>query len=234
MATLNELTYNLLNISKGGRVSDDEPISLKQVAFWVGYYRAWLLRQDYEKKRTINPDAVQSLGCVPVQLVDKAECCEIETKCYILRTIDKIPKPIEFYMRNGLEFVGTIDRAKSFQLMSPYRSNWKKYHKYTADIESAYQLNGYIYVTSNTVLEYINIQGIFEDPTEAQRYNTCENGQPCFSYDDEYPLATHFIPSLVDLITKRELGITTMSPEDTKNNAKDDVNATNASQGNQG
>lgn len=223
MATLNELTYNLINIIRGGRIADDESISLKQIAFWIHYYRAMLIRQEYEKGRTINPDVIQDLGCVPVQLVDKAECCEIQTNCYILKTVDPMPKGIEFYTRNAIEWVGTIDKKKNFPMQSIYRSNWKQYDKYTSNMETAYLLNGYIYITSNTTLEYINVRGVFENPEEAGEFNDCLTGSPCFSWDSRYPIAAHHIPVINEMVLKKELLAGMHAPQDQDNDAANNL-----------
>jgi len=77
MATYKEIEYSLLNLYRGGITSDDENISGKQLMFHFRNYRAKLVREDLGKGRTLDRQLVQNLGCVEVECVDAAECCEI-------------------------------------------------------------------------------------------------------------------------------------------------------------
>jgi hypothetical protein len=56
MVTKRKLTYDILNIIRGGKQSDDENISHRQIGFWVDNTRALLIRRDLEKNRSINQD----------------------------------------------------------------------------------------------------------------------------------------------------------------------------------
>ena len=47
--TLDEIAYNLLNLVRGGRSSNDEQISLSQLKFNIKHYRAMLIRRDYAR-----------------------------------------------------------------------------------------------------------------------------------------------------------------------------------------
>ena len=43
--TLDEITYNLLNLIRGGRLHHDEHISADQIKFNIKHYRAMLIRR---------------------------------------------------------------------------------------------------------------------------------------------------------------------------------------------
>lgn len=222
MATLRQIYFNIMNIIRGGRQSDDELISERQMTFMVNYYRGMLIRQDYEKKRNINPDIVQDLKCVPVVLVDKADCCEIVTDCYILRTETPIPKTIEFYYNNALMYVGGVDKVHPFQISSIYESTWASGNRLTGSLEKAYLLNGYVYITSNTVLKHVNIRGIFEDPITAMEYNACNNHYTCEPYEEPYPVSASMIPIITQMIMEKELRLVLTPRSDYVGNAKED------------
>lgn len=219
--TLNEITYNLLNIVRGGRIADDEQISQRQIGFMVSYYRALLIRRNYERKKEINPQLIQDLGCVELELADRSECCDVDlaTGCYVLRTVEEIPKLIEFSDRIALEFVGSIDKVKSFQQISAFQQQFYTYSKYTGKKEAFYYQNNRVYVINNTVLERINIRGIFEDPTEASRFHHC-SGEPCYSMDSTYPIAAHMLAEVNSLILSKEFQVEIQAPTDDENDAQ--------------
>lgn len=218
--TLQQIIYNIKNIGSGGTQSDDDwkKLSDRQLEFIINYTRSLLVKRDLDKQRTINPDLVQDLGCVELELVDPAECCEIDTECFILRTKDPIPKLLELQDRNTLEYVGTITKDKSFQIIPVARKRWMKYNKYTSKMPAAYYLNGYVYITNNTLLEEISIRGIFSDPRDVSRYNKCEGDSLCYNkVTDDYPIAEWMVGPLTEMILKNEMNITSILPLDTTN-----------------
>jgi hypothetical protein len=204
-----KIIYNIKNLMAGGIESDDQDFSNNQLAFIVNYYRARLLKQDQEKGRTSNSLYVQNLGRVPIVQADKNECCDSET-C-ILRTSVKIPVPIETFKGINLTFVGTMN-GRPYQKTFHNSVTWKKGAKWTKNDPQWYYQNGYIYIidSSSVMLSHINVQGIFEDPQEAEKYKTCDcdNGLDCQdSLDFEYPLPMHYVDTVVKLVAESELKI---------------------------
>ena len=73
------------------------------------------------------------------------------------------------------------------------------------------------------MLQYINIQGIFEDPIEAQAFRSCDcpqNDEKCSDtgYDFEYPLPNHLEDTLVKMILEVEFRVL-LNKTDTSNNS---------------
>ena len=80
-----------------------------RVYFWIKNQRALWLRNELNKNRTIDPNIVQDLGCIELELADKAECCDLEDGCKILRTNVTIPNTIELHNKTGITRVAPID-----------------------------------------------------------------------------------------------------------------------------
>lgn len=232
MATLNELTYNLRNLPRGGGpLSDDEPISNRQMQFIVRYMRAMLIKREYDKKKNdINPDIVQDMGNVPLVLADPSECVGIDTGCKILRTRDTVPNAVELSDRTLITYVGDVTKTCDFQMITPARAKWMKHGKYTKSLRSSWKLNDYIYISNDTVMEYANIRGVFDDPTEVKTYCVDANGveQPftCWDDDMEYPISSYMIPLMNEMILKGELNIAALAPMDEQNDANHAVSPT--------
>ena len=68
--TLNEIAYNILNLVRGGRSSNNEHISLSQIKFNVKYYRAMLIRRDFARNGMVTRHLEQDLGFLDLQKVD--------------------------------------------------------------------------------------------------------------------------------------------------------------------
>jgi len=73
--TLDEIAYNLLNLVRGGRSSNDEHISLDQIKFNIKHYRAMFIRRDYARNGLVTRHLEQSIGCVSITPVNASKCC---------------------------------------------------------------------------------------------------------------------------------------------------------------
>jgi len=214
----------------GGIESDDENLSNAQVAFMVGYYRAKLLRQDRLKGRMNRELDIDNLGRVPLIEADNNECCE--TDACILRTEFKVPKPLETYDSLNITFVGSLT-GQPYDKENHNSVFWTKAAKYTGKSPRWYYQNGYIYIVNppTTMLSYVNIQGIFEDPMVAEQFRTCDcpNGDECIdedSLDFEYAMPLHYVDLIVKMVAETELRILTAMPTDISNDGLDQVTAT--------
>ncbi len=223
MASLNELTYNILNIIRGGKTSDDEPFSNDQIAFMIGYYRSVLAKKDWLKNKKFDLQLVQDLGCVPVQKVDKAECCTFTDNCNVVRTVDKVPITIGGDS-NGFTFIGRVDKRTSYSFLSKSQSHWASHNRFTANIPRSYYHNGYIYVDNleNLDIKVINIQGVFDEPLKVTAYlneHDCKETS-CITADDDYPMPAWMVSYITESILSKEMNFGVQAIRDTENNAQ--------------
>jgi hypothetical protein len=225
MATYNEIIYNLSNLYDGGIGSDDDNISNDQLIWIFNQYRAKLIREDLNKKRSIDPQLVQNLGCVELECVDASECCDVKSYTTILRSKEPLPKSIEGYNKNYLLFVGSVDKRISYLITTETQARWGQYNKYTGSAPKAYIRDDdrYLYVINAPEgIEVITVDIIAENPEDAEKFSTC-SGEPCFNRDMEYPISAHMIPIINSLIIQNELRLLSMTNDDITNNTKDDT-----------
>jgi hypothetical protein len=224
MATLNEIAYSLLNTARHGRGTNTERISMEQIKYFIINKRSQYIRNELNKNRTVHPDLIQDLGCLDVIPVDRAECCDVETDCFFLRTKEKLPETIELHHEYLITRIGPIDKTSTkFDLVPYERVPFLFNNKFSKNRVRAYMIHdgGYLYLAFDEdnaaakLIEKINVQGVFEDPREAAKFNTC-SGEPCYTDDSKFPIKSWMLSSLETDILNTQLSPAIQTPYDVK------------------
>jgi hypothetical protein len=217
---------DIVRIIRGSVETQSETISDRQVEYWIHQYRALLLKQDMDKKKTPNPDYIQEIKGLHLTPVDVTEITDIPIGKYVLKTDLQLPKTIDCNFKSGFTYVGTA-AGREIQYIPQTRSIWQQYKYYTNSDPVVYLKNRYLYVTNGDILEYIDVRGIFEIPTEVSQFVNPITGTPSYDVDtDKYPIPTNLLPVLKQMILKQELNIMTQSESDvTNDSANNTLNA---------
>ena len=218
--SLNTLITDLLNIIRGSKVSQSETISRRQIEDWIHQYRALLLKQEMDKGKMPNPDYIQELPSIKLEVVDKSLESDLQSEMNYMRTELEIPTTIDINHKSGIMYVGTID-GREIQLVQEGRNYWQQFKRFTKNVPLAFLRNQRIYINIVTPLKYVTIRGIFEIPTEASNFNNPSAITSYSSLDDRYPIPSNLVPVLKAMILERECGIIVSSPSD---NSNDSVN----------
>lgn len=217
MQTLRKIVADIRNIADSGENNYSFRISDEQIAYWIHEIRSMLISQAIGKKQDYSDVWIQSIPCLALELVDKSECCIETTDCYILKTVNKIPITIETSEDNLIIEVLTssgdgISKGNSF------KARYQAYNKYTKDKPQWYLTNGYLYITSNILLDYINIFAIFEDPEELSGFSTCGDAF-CFTWDSAYPCSLKMSSDITNIVMQTKVIPFLQMPHDTSNDA---------------
>ena len=212
---LDKIVQDLLLIIRGSSISQSEPISKRQLEDWVHQYRAFLLKRDLDQKKMINPDYIQELSDLKLEMVESSEDNSISSNEYISKTTNKLPKTLDLNYKSGIVYVGTI-LGDQIQLVPYNRFKLQKYRKYTNKDKVAFLRNQYLYVYNNELLDYINLRGVFENPLEITDFNNRD-------YRSNYPLPMDKINTVKQLILSKELGIEVKAFSDDKNDSAHSV-----------
>jgi len=217
--TLNTITSDLLNIIRNFNVSKSETISKRQLEMWVHQYRAILIKQDLDKGKTPNPDYIQTIPGLKLEVVDASEGIDVHSMSYILRTELEIPKTIDLNFKSGITSISTID-GNEIQMIPESRSKWQQYKKFTSNDNVAFKRDNRIFCIYVTPLDKITVKGIFEVPTEVMNFVNSHADDREGGWDDSYPIPINMIPVLKQMILERELGIgIKMNSDNTNDNA---------------
>lgn len=227
MAPLNEISYSILEVV-APKAAITQPITLNEIKFHVKNTRALLIRNELNKNRTADPEIIQDLGCVELISVDRSECCDLDIGCNFLRTKLKIPGFVELHHKVMATRIGPVDKlSRPYQLIAYERVPFEFYNKFTRNEIKCFLMNNndYLYLAIykdnilNKTLKKINIQGVFEDPTEVKPFISC-SGAICYSDDSNYPVKEWMINSIKDIVIRMYIKPETLAPIDTSNDSK--------------
>ena len=223
-----ELIYSILDLAKAA-TSDDSFYTEEHVFFLAKKYRSFLIKREKDKLKleTDLSGAFENqeicLNLEKVAAIDGTPC----TGGYYLKSVEKIPKMIE-----GLEpRVYPVDfyQSVNFNYVPRDKMRYIGNNKFLKNI--IYVSLGpdlHLYLNSNNpqflYLKQLRLNAIFEDIDEVGKYLCDDEGsfKVCDTLDMEFPIREYLVPLLIELVVKEITGAA-YKPEDTKNNASDDL-----------
>lgn len=223
MSTYRELTYLVLDEIKG--TSDDFTYTEEHIMFILSKYRAFLLKQRYSDIKKQIPECNYQTICLDLIQVP-AICGEPCEGGIYLRSKNKVP----FIMQVGVPKVYPIDYYQGeISYINRDRMKYVGYNKYLQNIiYCSIGPDGYLYFKSPNpqflYLEKVKFTAIFQDSIQASNLQclTGEEDEDCDILDRVFPIEDSLISPLIELTVKELLGAA-YRPDDSKNNAKDDL-----------
>ena len=225
MSTYKELVYLVLDELK--LHSDDALFTEDHIIFLADKYRAFLLKQKYSDIKKQIPESNYQTICLDLIEVPamSGAPCELNYSSYLRSTV-KVP----YLMKIGNPTIYPLDYYRgNITLVSRDRMIYVGYNKYLKNaIYASIAPDNYIYFKSFnpkfTELGKVKLTGIFEDSQKASELQCSSelDGSQCDILDRNFPIEDSLVPPLVELIVKELLGAE-YRPEDSKNNAKDDL-----------
>lgn len=202
--SLNTIIDDIMLELRNSNISESEQLSRLQIEQWIHYYRAFLIKQDIDKGRDINPSYVQTKNVTLTKTGDTY-------------TSDiKIPKTLDFHFDSGIRSIRD-NGGRLIQLGTRLKAELQPIRQYAIYDPIAYMQNDYIKIMSNGTnnITSLEVDVIAEDPTSVN--------SP-YDADSVYPIPANMIPTIKDLIFSKELNIMPQEIVDEKNNSNDDTN----------
>lgn len=218
--TLDEIAYNLLTLVRGGRSSNDENISLDQIKFNIKHYRAVFIRRDFARNGVITRHLEQDLGCLELVRVDASKCCNLPTTCPVYRTKRKLPRTVRFNFREAITYTGDVTGLGRIPMVEPYEIQFIPYDKFTANKPKTYMIEDYLYLYNPHGQDTINVRGIFEDPEEAAKFDSCDG--PCYDDTQPFPMPADMVSLITAGLMNGELKLLSGSFTDDENDRQQD------------
>lgn len=194
MASLNQIAQEIAD-------SFNKPFDImfrERIKSVFKHERAKFIRQDIERNFN-NKLYVQSYNINLIEVSTLDDC--ITTECFILRSENKIAKPIMIKGDHYFRFVGSTDKRVIFTYLDREYLSFAKHNKYTSGIIYYSYENGYLYVYNNKLVRRIKLEAAFENPEEA--VTICDNNiDNCYTDDMEFPCPEHMINDIKNSILK--------------------------------
>lgn len=222
-----EIVYSILDLLKTS--SDDAFYTEDHIIFLIKKYRSFLIKKEQDKEKSSSDIASEfeyqqiCLDLEKVAAIDGQPC----TGGYYLRTTQAIPRilegvqprvyPIDYYQGTNISYVSR-DKMR-FVGSNPYLKNII-YVSLGPDL--------HLYLNSSNpqfmYLKKLRVNAIFEEFDAAADLLCDSEGQStvCDVLDEEFPMRDYLVPPLIELVVK-ELSGSLYKPEDTKNNANDNL-----------
>lgn len=215
--TANHIISDIRNIATSGSNPIEFKIEDSQILYWINEVRSMLISQALQRRQDISDIWIQRIPCLELELVDEAECCDVTTGCYILRTVRELPQTIEVFGDNMvIRVVGPsgeiIPKSNSFSNL------YTKYNKYTSNKANWEVKNRKIYIKNTTLLDNITAYVILDDPSELATFNDCDD-TTCWSYDSTYPCSLKMASMITDIVIKTKVYPFLQLPADNRNDA---------------
>lgn len=217
--TKQQLIYDILGLITRGRPTDNERLSNSNVSFWIDNTRAELIRNSLNKGQSLNPDIVQTISCLEVQLIDASECpCDIQG-CTILRSVSQLPSSIEINQKNLITQISSaLLPSKPFSIIPFARAGYAHNGRFSKKGTKAFIHNRYVYLITDTMYDKIVVSGVFESPEALNTYSDC-SGNACYTDNSPYPMALHMVETMKKMILDTNIKIFMSTQEDQVNDA---------------
>lgn len=219
MRTYRQLIYLVLDELK--LMSDDSSFTEDHIIFLLSKYRAFLLKQRYSDVRKEVPLSNYQTLCLDLEEHEGIEGLSCEGT--YMRSTKKIPEAMnvgQSRVHSGNYFNGEVTYISRDRLRYVGHNKWLQNIIYATKGP-----DGYLYLKSSNpqlyYLEKIKFTGVFSDAEEASELE-CEQPESCDILDKEFPIEDALIPPLTELVVK-ELSGAIYKPEDSENNATDDL-----------
>lgn len=219
MRTYRQLIYLVLDELK--LMSDDSSFTEDHIIFLLSKYRAFLLKQRYSDVRKEVPLSNYQTLCLDLEEHEGIEGLSCEGT--YMRSTKKIPEAMnvgQSRVHSGDYFNGEVTYISRDRLRYVGHNKWLQNIIYATKGP-----DGYLYLKSSNpqlyYLEKIKFTGVFSDAEEASELE-CEQPESCDILDKEFPIEDALIPPLTELVVK-ELSGAIYKPEDSENNATDDL-----------
>jgi hypothetical protein len=184
----------------------DEPFK-RILADKIDSWRSRLLRNSLQEKPLESKFFRQRIY-VPLQEVSPIPECLTSTPvpiCKVLESTQDIPTPLRFGTQL-FDFVGSVDGATSFREEAPGTGDYLRAGKYSRKLVTYSFINQKLRVNGAGKLPMAMLDGVFDKPSEAMRFNCEVAGMGCDYWDQPYPITGDIAQLVVQCILSVDFG----------------------------
>tara|TARA_R110000744_G_scaffold17850_4_gene48132 strand:- start:13877 stop:14497 length:621 start_codon:yes stop_codon:yes gene_type:complete len=192
--TLNEIAYNIKNLSEGGYSTDDSNLDIRQIKSWIHYHRLGLLESYTDNGKKIPSGATQNLGVFTVP----------DSDSYLT-----LPRIASLGSTRAISSITSVDGGFVFGRTTQDKIEYQSASRFTSSMPIFYLEEASKVFFRGGDGESVKIIAVLEDPTDLSGYN---------DDTDDYPMPSQLVGPLVKKIAEVEMNVTTKTPGDLINN----------------
>ena len=223
-----ELIQRIQSLYSKGAQSNSSRLMSRQIYSVMLSVRSTLLFNKINKKQFISLWNYATLPCVELELVPQNECpCVPAPGCTILRSKNKLPKPLNSIGKYMINSVTSVDGQIIFNEVSYLRKNWRKYDKYTSTKPDYFIKDDYLYISVTRKIKAVTVVMLVYDPYEALSYpSQCSKETICppSIFDMDFSIDEDLVKTLIEM-TAQELFTFFTPREDRANDGVDNPDA---------
>lgn len=223
--TNREFINIIRNYFSAGPISNSFTLSSREVLFYLEKSRAKILYDDILAKRFISNHNKQTI-CVPLKEVteDFCDCGDSgNRKCWILKSECPIPKLIN----NTIFSIDSTNGKLTHEIVFANQVKYKRESRIKDNANKTYVFfrtlseGTFLYLVNNEFIEKVIVEGLFEEPREANEFKCCgDRKEICNPLDEDFYIDDRLVPLVQDMTIKFLQGA--MGRNDTINNDIDD------------
>jgi hypothetical protein len=227
--TLDKIIYDVREALK--KYTTDDELDDRYIIHLFNIKRAKYLRQDLNNYQRTTDISVTQTICMETECVTANEC-NVDYDCgSILRTKEKVPKPLELHIKSAITAVKPTTRLSvPFNFITKQKAVYSQYSPFSNAIFAFLDNDMHIYIVSKlpdvNLIDCISVTAVYEDPLELMNFKTCcgcDDPLPCFSISTtDYPLQPHYV-DLIKLEIVNEIAKLSTLNEDKENDADDET-----------
>lgn len=162
--------------------------------------RATIIKREFEKTNIFNSVLIQTLDCVSLIKVNSVQCSVNVNSDTILRSKNKLPKPL--LLKDSTLFISVTTpflnkKRINLTVIKPEEVEFITYRRFTNNECYVTYENDYLYIHNHKDLPFITIRDVFANPLEVKAFkelskedsnckcDTCNESEDlCFEDDD--------------------------------------------------
>ena len=219
--TLNEIAYNIKNIVEGGIHGTDSNISIRQIKAMVHYHRAQLLLQYTDMGRYLSKSLQQTISSPAVGFFEMPSFVGFPNNRGIIEVMLRDSALIPSEQQINIPLVNESERsyheASRFGMVDKYYA--------TLSYNAAAVPTGALSGTENMIHIYNDGELFIDDDWTVYVTFIASNPSSVRGFSDatsNYPLPDELIPTLTEIILKKEFNMMLAVGNDPTNNSIDD------------
>lgn len=221
-----EVLQRIMSLYNKGVQSDDSRLRYPHIYNKALSVRAKLLSQKSRKGQNLSDWDYTTIHCIDMIPAHFSECPVNLGDKKVLRSRNKIPRPIADISKNLIKSVTSLDGAVVFEESSFEHHKYSSGNKFAKKHHDYIFYSGYLFIISSNFPfpKTVTMTYVVEDPIEAYNYKgSCNEGEEDCTpvYELEFPLEAGMIDTLVEISTNELINMFSQTIEDRSNNSSD-------------